>query len=233
MSGRRSGFAVLVLGLMMFVLPATADGSTRALSWGGNHAGVLGIGSEVTSRAPGAIRNFPGMHSISSSTTDVHAMAIRPNGKVLVWGSNSSGQSGSNPVQGPETRPTPGEMPVNAVSVTSAGSASEAAQADGSVIKWGDFKYKPSQFPGLSDIKQIAAGDLHVLALRKDGTVLAWGSNQDGQFGDGTTESSETPVPVPGLAGVEAISAGGSQSVALIEDGSVQRWGLLRPGRDT
>jgi hypothetical protein len=37
------------------------------------------------------------------------------------------------------------------------------------------------------------------LALLSDGTVVAWGANEHGQLGDGSTEASEVPVPVSGL----------------------------------
>ena len=43
-------------------------------------------------------------------------------------------------------------------------------------------------------------GDMHSLALLKDGTVRAWGENKFGQVGDGTTINRDTPTPVPGCA---------------------------------
>ena len=54
----------------------------------------------------------------------------------------------------------------------------------------------------------IAAGDLHSCALKHDaGTVSCWGSNTDGQLGDGTNANRSTPTTVPGLTGVTAITA--------------------------
>jgi len=50
----------------------------------------------------------------------------------------------------------------------------------------------------LSNIVSIATGGDHNLALRSDGTVVAWGDNRSGQ----------TNVP-PGLSNVVAIAAGG------------------------
>ncbi|NOJ98476.1 hypothetical protein HMI51_36775 [Corallococcus coralloides] len=37
------------------------------------------------------------------------------------------------------------------------------------------------------------------LALMQDGTVWAWGQNNHGQLGDGTTTHRPTPMRVPGL----------------------------------
>ena len=56
---------------------------------------------------------------------------------------------------------------------------------------------------GLSDAVAVAAGYAHSLALRSNGTVVAWGSNEFGQ----------AAVP-PGLTNVAAISAGGSVAPA-------------------
>ena len=71
----------------------------------------------------------------------------------------------------------------------------------------------------------IAAGGNHSLELKKDGTVWAWGDNTTGQFGTGTTTSSNVPVQVPGLSGVRAVVATVAHSLALKEDGTVWAWG--------
>ena len=44
-----------------------------------------------------------------------------------------------------------------------------------------------------SGITQLSAGGFHVLALKSNGTVLAWGSNGSGQLGDGTTTDPSGP----------------------------------------
>ncbi|MEO7678350.1 MAG: hypothetical protein ABIV39_16455, partial [Verrucomicrobiota bacterium] len=56
-----------------------------------------------------------------------------------------------------------------------------------------------------SGVVAIAAGDLHTVVLKNDGTVVAWGDNGAGQ----------TTVPT-GLSGVTAIAAGGDHTVALL-----------------
>ena len=43
---------------------------------------------------------------------------------------------------------------------------------------------------------QIAAGYFHTVALRSDGTLWAWGRNNYGQLGDGTTAQINSPVRI-------------------------------------
>ena len=42
--------------------------------------------------------------------------------------------------------------------------------------------------------RQVAAGALHSVAVKTDGTLWAWGSNWNGQLGDGTTYNKSSPV---------------------------------------
>lgn len=66
----------------------------------------------------------------------------------------------------------------------------------------------------IGNVSAIAAGSLHTVALRKDGTVIAWGNNYYGQ----------TDIPA-GLTNVVAIAAGGNHCLALKSDGSLVAWG--------
>ncbi len=71
----------------------------------------------------------------------------------------------------------------------------------------------------------MAAGDLHSLALRSDGSVWAWGYNAQGALGDGSVTQRISPVQVPGLTGVVTVAAGLRSSLALKSDGTVWAWG--------
>ena len=79
---------------------------------------------------------------------------------------------------------------------------------------------------GSTNCKAIAARLSHDLALAEDGTVWAWGANDSGQLGDGTTVNRFSPVQVSGLSGVVAVVAGACHSLALRSDGSVWAWGM-------
>jgi alpha-tubulin suppressor-like RCC1 family protein len=70
-------------------------------------------------------------------------------------------------------------------------------------------------------------GGTHGLAVKTDGTVLAWGSNQDGELGLNTTDTNThgTAVAVPGLANIVAVAAGSKHSLALDSSGALYAWG--------
>ncbi len=81
----------------------------------------------------------------------------------------------------------------------------------------------------LTGVVAIAAGMYHTLALKTDVSLWAWGRNDDGQLGDGTTTDRATPAPVLSgvapIAGVAAFTAGFSHTLALKSDGSLWAWG--------
>ncbi len=90
------------------------------------------------------------------------------------------------------------------------------------LVAWGPGYWGQTNVPpGLNDAIALAAGQYHVLALRANGTVVAWG-------GDGSDYEEANRVP-PGLDNVRAISAGTALSVALRFDGTVVAWGHEGP----
>ena len=85
-------------------------------------------------------------------------------------------------------------------------------------------------------VHDIDGGEDFTLALRPDGTLLAWGDNREGQLGNGTRNSAMHPGRVCAeaasdcdgepLENIVAISAGRSHSLALDSEGQVWAWGL-------
>jgi alpha-tubulin suppressor-like RCC1 family protein len=66
-----------------------------------------------------------------------------------------------------------------------------------------------------SGITQLSAGAFHMLALKSNGTALAWGSSGSGQLGNGTTTDPAGPVQVTGLANATQVAAGDRFSLAV------------------
>jgi alpha-tubulin suppressor-like RCC1 family protein len=168
---------------------------------------------------------------------------------LAAWGDNSAGELGDSTL-GASFVPA-------AVNTSAAGSAtitqvSAGARHDlallstGQVVAWGDSTFgelgtgsfsangdaeTPLLVPGLSGVAQVAAGGEDSLALLSNGTVDAWGDNEDGQLGDGTTVDSAVPVPVEGLSGVVSVSAGDQFNLALLSNGTVESWGYNGDGQ--
>ena len=100
----------------------------------------------------------------------------------------------------------------------------------------GEMSFSPVSVPvkvtGLSQVTGISAGRDSSIATENSGisavtSVWAWGANDDGQLGDGTTVGRSTPERVTGLpVSIASISAGGGHMLALRSDGTVLGWGF-------
>src|SRR5688572_2949028 len=97
---------------------------------------------------------------------------------------------------------------------------SRSAIVPGHVEAWGRNLFgEATPPPGLEGVIAVAGGSTHSLALRTNGTVVAWGSTDNGE--------SVASVPA-GLSNVVAIAAG-AFSAAARSDGTVVVWGSTRP----
>ena len=70
------------------------------------------------------------------------------------------------------------------------------------------------------EVKQLAAGTGHSMALLVDGTIWAWGKNTSGQLGDGTTNDKYMPVMIGIDTNWCSITAGNSFSHGVKKDGT-------------
>ena len=89
----------------------------------------------------------------------------------------------------------------------------------------------PANAPQFLDVTAISAGFEHALALKRDGTLWAWGQNTSGRLGDGTRTERPSPIQVHGdggngfLTGIVAIAAADGHSLAVDTLGQVWAWG--------
>ncbi len=210
-------------------------------SWGRNRYGQLGDGTNTDRHTPIMVPHLAGVTHIAAG--EGHSLALKSDGSVWAWGANSQGQLGIGSVADHVDAP----VKVNASTVGGRFIAIAAgkwfslaiAQDTGHAWAWGynpegqlgigtigdiQSQLLPTRVLGLDGLIAIAADTFHSLALKKDGTVWAWGTNDHG-LGDGSTKSG-SPVQVRSLSGVADIAAGVFYSMALKKDGTVWTWGL-------
>jgi alpha-tubulin suppressor-like RCC1 family protein len=217
------------------------------MAWGTNDYGDLGDGTTKASTVPVAVRLPAGVTATAVSAGEYDSLALLSNGTVMAWGYNFSGQLGDGTTKTSDVPVAVHLAPGVTVSAISAGwEENLALLSNGTLMAWGNNSFGllgdgtregpekcgqegcsrvPVAVSGLSGITAISTSLDVSMALLEDGTVRAWGSNYDGQLGDGTTEASYLPVAVSGLGGVTAISTSLDVSLAVLEDGTVMAWG--------
>ena len=176
--------------------------------------------------------------SMATRTNGISAIA-----SVWTWGGNDFGQLGDGTLTSHSTpkRVTGLPLYIAGISagggfaarlgdgVSATGGFATVLGTDGTVWAWGDDSAgqlgnarssipvtRPVNTIGAgSGITQLSAGDFHVLALKSNGTALAWGSNGSGQLGNGSTTDPAGPVLVTGLANATQAAAGERFSLAV------------------
>lgn len=207
--------------------------------WGDNSYGQLGNGTLIASRSPSKVLDLAGIVQISSS--QFSSCGVDQFSKVWCWGSNTFHilDSSSNAFLKPIKVNFSNDIKAVAVG------ASHACVLDqfSKVYCWGENElnhgvlgrnpsevsnsFQPLLISSLPDVKYLGVGAVHNCALTFQGEVYCWGTNQDGQLGDGTFVDRFTPVKAKFPAGkkVVALAVGQIENCALIDDNSVWCWG--------
>lgn len=203
------------------------DGTVYA--WGDNTSGLLGVNSSTTTiTAPKRVvkGSYPGTTYFGDLWTrpitrvaagHTHLAAVSSAGFVYAWGKNDVGQCG-------DATTTDRTSPVRVLK-----------GAYNGTTYLGDNPANP--------IIDVVAGYRATYALAADGTVYAWGRNNVGQLGDGTTTDRTSPVRVVKGAytgttylgdasdKITAIAAMSEGCIALSADGLVYSWGSNLEGQ--
>ncbi len=187
----------------------------------------------------------------AGASTTVLAGGGESGASLQAWGDNAYGEIGHGVRNGEPVR-----SPVEVQGVACATSAvatyddSYAVLADGHVAAWGadstlrglgdgdpgnvEYSYTPVEVPGISTARRVVADGQDAYVLLANGTVDGWGSNQDGQFGNGKAgEETDTPgAGIGGFAGgVQAMAASNGTELALLAGGEVKSWGYNSVGQ--
>jgi alpha-tubulin suppressor-like RCC1 family protein len=240
---------------------AAVDG--MIYSFGSNSRGALGNGSLFDSLVATPILKFGSVagkgirHGTAGAT---FSMLVDADGGIHTWGQNDVGQLGSTPALTYLPNPTPlvsRALAGRKILQVATGGAhtvvladdgflySSGGNANGQLgLGWtGALVQEFQQVPmvGLLAGKRIVAvgaGAGHTIVLTSDGRVFGWGSNSNGQLGNGTTTNSALPVALDRtgvLAGKTIVSIAAAVNdnwnLALTSDGQVFSWGSGASGR--
>jgi len=243
-----TGTAVTALaGGGYFSLALTSTG--QVLSWGANYDGQLGDGTKTTRDLPGPVALPSGstVAAIAAGCND--AMALTSGGQVLTWGQNTDGSLGNGGTTDSSVPVTPALPAGVTITAIAAGCSFDLALAsNGTLWAWGQgsdgqlgngttppYSTTPVEvaIPAGTDVTGIAADAFDGLALTTSGSLLTWGSNANGELGNGSTTSDSEPASVhfpPGTV-IKAIAGGGFNDLALATTGEVFGWGLNTNGQ--
>ena len=229
-------------GLVGATAIAAGDAHTCAIvtdgavvCWGWNYYGQLGDGTTTDSATPVQVSGLSGATAISASNEQT--CAIVAGGSVECWGWNYYGQLGDGTTTDSSTPVAVKD--ISGALVLSAGDYSTCALLSHGVVKcWGSNSdgqlgngttadsATPVTVAGLGTAATaVGVGGFQTCALISGGSVRCWGSNQDGELGDGTFVSSLTPVAVAGLTDAVSISLGQRHGCALRSGGTAMCWG--------
>ncbi|MDF2879953.1 MAG: hypothetical protein K0R54_510, partial [Clostridiaceae bacterium] len=215
------------------------DGTVKA--WGRNNFGEVGIGNTIQQTSPVTISGLNNVKQISAGSN--FSIALLEDGTVKSWGYNSNGQLGIGNFTN-QYSPTVIQGLTNVKEISAGRNFSLALMEDGTVKSWGFNGYgqlgvgtslfqqrnTPITIPGLTNVKQIIAGEYHAFAIMVDGTIKGWGYNEYGALGNGNIINQGIPISIS-IDSVKQIVAGNAHTIALMNDGTVKSWGANNSGQ--
>jgi alpha-tubulin suppressor-like RCC1 family protein len=203
-------------------LAMKADGSLWA--WGDNSTGQLGDGTRIYRAMP--VQIGTGFRAIAAA--GLRSMAVTADGRLFAWGFNRYGALGIDAT--PTRRSVPVRIGTGFRSISADFANAYALKVDDTLWILG----VGSGYPGGRSVPvQVGTGFMqvvkgaggHTLALKRDGTLLTWGANYQGQIGDNTMDHRSIDAPFQVGSGFVAIAAGFGSSFALKADGTLYAWG--------
>ncbi|XP_054256531.1 E3 ubiquitin-protein ligase HERC2 isoform X4 [Indicator indicator] len=212
---------------------AAITSSGELYTWGLGEYGRLGHGDNTTQLKPKMVKVLLGHRviQVACGSRDAQTLALTDEGLVFSWGDGDFGKLGRGGSEGCNIPQNIERLNGQGVCQIECGAQfSLALTKSGVVWTWGKGDYfrlghgtdvhvrKPQVVEGLrgKKIVHVAVGALHCLAVTDTGQVYAWGDNDHGQQGNGTTTVNRKPTLVQGLEGqkITRVACGSSHSVA-------------------
>ncbi|HXS36349.1 MAG TPA: T9SS type A sorting domain-containing protein [Flavipsychrobacter sp.] len=219
--------------------------------WGSNLAGEIGIPGDTDVTKPHQVGIDTNWLAISTGS-DV-SLALKKDGTLWAWGLNMHGEVGIGTITPGVDTPMQVGADKNWASISAGGSYALAIKTDGTLWAWGDNTFGdlgngtttnskvPIQVDTATDWKIATASCQETsFAIKKDGTLWAWGDNTFGAFGipSSSVYRSFTPIQITTYTDWQSVKAGNRHSMALRAGGSLwaageNLWGQLGDGTYT
>lgn len=210
-------------------------------SCGRNQYGQLGDGTTTTKTVLTRVSGLSDIIQISAAGNT--STALKSDGTVWSWGKNDSGQLGDGTK---ENRTAPVQTTITDVrQIVSGGDCTYYLKEDGTVYgvgsnSMGRLGYSinlsdtttPIQINPLSNIRYIATGHWHAVAVDKKGLVFGWGYNMHGELGLNSIGFYISPTQCPYLSDIRYAAAGGNSSLFSDSHGNVYQCGVSYAGTE-
>ena len=218
----------------------TTDGELYV--WGTPSYGKLGLNDVAYRSSPTQVGSLSNWAQVS--TGSYNTAAVTTDGKLYVWGRNNRGQIGDNTVVDRSSPVQIGSL-TDWSQVSIHGGNCAAIKTDGTIWTWGFnnsgqigknyeniSKSSPVQVGALTNWSQVAVSNgNHVIAIKTDGTLWAWGNGDGGALGDNTTTSNSSPVQIGSDTNWSQTEVANQTTAAVKTDGTLWTWGNNGNGR--
>jgi alpha-tubulin suppressor-like RCC1 family protein len=223
-------------------------------TWGSNAAGQLGDNTGTNKSSPVQVTSLftldqQNNYLTATSTTTFSwtaisgvqaSMAIRSDGALFTWGSNTNGALGLNDRV---HRSSPVQVGASSWIAISSGSLNNyAIRSDNTLWSWGQndagqlgqndlvHRSSPVQIGTDNTWTTLAAGFSQVGAIRSNGQLYMWGLGTSGQLGEPASVNRSSPVQI-GTSSWTMIATLNTSSAAIRIDGGLFTWGFNAQGQ--
>jgi alpha-tubulin suppressor-like RCC1 family protein len=221
------------------------DPGIALFSWGNNSYGGLGRGNTTNYSVPVQVGqlvdwDYPTMGGITNHST----LCTKTDGTLWAWGNGSTGCLGTG-------NSTSRSSPVQVGSLTNwkrpaigGGYTSFCIKTDGTLWSWGSAyvgttgqnnlidRSSPVQVGSLTDWSKIGQVTYrNILCVKTNGTLFAWGDNNNGGLGLNDTDNRSSPVQVGALTTWANPATGYRHSLCVKTDGTLWTWGRNNAGQ--
>lgn len=201
-------------------------------TWGYGFSGALGNNVFFSAPRSSPIQTVAGGTNWKQVSTGwSHIAAIKTDGTLWIWGSNSGGALGDNTTAEKSSPIQTIASGNNWKQVSTGLNRTSAIKTNGTLWSWGSNsvgelgdnttvdKSSPVQtVSGGTNWKQVSHFRTGVGAVKTDGSLWLWGSNPNGELGDNTIIAKSSPVQTAaGGTNWKSVqnSAGGGQPLAI------------------